>query len=122
MIRNKKIIVLITSLLLIGIIAFLLCLGNKKGKNLNNNILIDNNQINDNIQVEKVSTYNNPIVPEGFKKVETDFASWKLESGIPKGWNKGLVIEDDIGNQFVWVPVNLENVVYYPEVEKKFRY
>lgn len=49
--------------------------------------------------------YNNPLVPKGFKEVETEEASWKLENGVPKGWNNGLVIEDDIGNQFVWVPV-----------------
>lgn len=55
--------------------------------------------------IDQISTYNNPIVPGGFKKVETDSASWDLETGIPKGWNNGLVIEDEIGNQFVWVPV-----------------
>ena len=53
---------------------------------------------------EAISTYNNPIIPNGFKKVETESASWELENGIPKGWNNGLVIEDEIGNQFVWVP------------------
>ncbi len=42
-------------------------------------------------------------MPEGFKKVETDTASWEIENGVPKGWNNGLVIEDEIGNQFVWV-------------------
>jgi len=57
------------------------------------------------IELKRISTYNNPIVPEGFKKVETETASWELEDDIPKGWNNGLVIEDEIGNQFVWVPV-----------------
>lgn len=57
-------------------------------------------------RLTKKSFYNNPIVPEGFKKVETDTASWELENGIPKGWNSGLVIEDEIGNQFVWVPIS----------------
>ncbi len=34
-------------------------------------------------------SYNNPIVPEGFKKVESALASWKLdEDGKPLGWNK----------------------------------
>ena len=60
-----------------------------------------------------ISTYNNPIVPKGFKKIETSSASWDLENGIPKGWNNGLVIEDEIGNQFVWVPVNIEDEEYY---------
>ena len=55
----------------------------------------------------KRSTFDNPIIPKGFKKVETQYASWEIENGIPKGWNDGLVIEDLNGNQFVWVPVNL---------------
>jgi len=57
-------------------------------------------------KVQKISFYNNPIIPEGFTKVETQTASWELEGDIPKGWNSGLVIEDEIGNQFVWVPIN----------------
>ena len=55
--------------------------------------------------VEKISSYDNPIVPEGFKKIETDTASWNLVDGRPEGWNNGLVIEDEQGNQFVWVPI-----------------
>lgn len=58
-------------------------------------------------KISKKSSYNNPIVPEGFKKIETDTASWELENGIPKGWDSGLVIEDDIGNQFVWIPCRI---------------
>ncbi len=59
------------------------------------------------VEIVKVSEYYNPIVPEGFKKVETDTASWDLdENGNPKGWNNGLVIEDKDGNQFVWFPYN----------------
>lgn len=53
-----------------------------------------------------ISSYNNPIVPEGFKTIETETASWELKDNVPKGWNNGLVIEDQKGNQFVWVPVN----------------
>lgn len=57
------------------------------------------------------STYDNPKIPEGFKCIETDIASWILdENGKPKGWNKGLVIEDDIGNQFVWIPVKTTEI------------
>ena len=55
---------------------------------------------------ERISKYNNPIVPNGFNKLETDVASWDIdESGVPKGWNNGLIIQDNIGNEFVWVPV-----------------
>ena len=123
--NKKKVVILIIGLLLIGIIVSFLYFGNKKSEEPNNNTLIDNNlQTNDNIQIEKISTYNNPIVPEGFKKVETDFASWKLENGVPKGWNKGLVIEDNIGNQFVWVPIDLENLhydSYYLSVREQYK-
>ena len=63
------------------------------------------------------SKFNNPLVPEGFKKVETNSASWELDTeGNPKGWNNGLVIEDEKGNQFVWIPCTLtgyNNTVQY---------
>ncbi len=58
-------------------------------------------------------TYYNPVVPVGFKAVNTENASWKVvedkELGkVVQGWNSGLVIEDKDGNQFVWVPAKLE--------------
>lgn len=62
---------------------------------------------------KKISEYNNPIIPSGFEKIETENASWELnEDGIPTGCNNGLVIEDENGNQFVWVPVDGNNVSY----------
>lgn len=61
---------------------------------------------------EIISTYNNPIVPEGFKAVDTENAKWLKENEIVRDWNKGLVIEDSIGNQFVWIPVNTEDLEY----------
>lgn len=66
-----------------------------------------NNKIKDETEkIYRVSNYNNPIVPNGFKKVETEKASWEVnEKGEINGWNNGLVIEDELGNQFVWVPV-----------------
>ena len=65
-----------------------------------------NNNASVNVNNKIKSYYNNPIIPEGFSKLETSTASWQLnESGIPKGWNNGLVIQDNIGNEFVWVPV-----------------
>ena len=58
---------------------------------------------------KKKGKYNNPVIPDGFKKIENDTASWELdEQGNPKGWNNGLVIEDNIGNQFVWIPYSSE--------------
>ena len=54
--------------------------------------------------------YFNPVIPVGFKAINTEEASW--EGVMPKDWNKGLVIEDKYGNQFVWVPVDGEKVKY----------
>ncbi len=70
--------------------------------------IVYSTKVKEEIQIKKISSYNNPIIPKGFKKVETDSASWELNEGIPIGWNDGLVIEDEEGNQFVWVPVNIE--------------
>ncbi|MDD2376827.1 MAG: hypothetical protein PHD15_05235 [Clostridia bacterium] len=53
----------------------------------------------------EVATYQNPIVPTGFKAIN-DGTVW------PTDWNTGLVIEDSSGNQFVWVPVNGTDVSY----------
>ena len=50
-------------------------------------------------------SYSNPIIPKGFKAVN-DGAVW------PTDWDKGLVIEDSSGNQFVWVPVDGIKVPY----------
>ncbi len=49
--------------------------------------------------------HNNPIIPKGFKAIN-DGTKW------PTDWNKGLVIEDVNGNQFVWVPVDGNNITY----------
>ncbi len=50
-------------------------------------------------------SYSNPIIPKGFKAIN-DGTKW------PTDWNNGLVIEDINGNQFVWVPVNGDTVIY----------
>ena len=54
-------------------------------------------------------TYNNPIIPKGFAPIGnaqdstiTEGAEW----GNENGYQYGLVIEDESGNQFVWVPVD----------------
>lgn len=68
----------------------------------------------------KAYSYRNPVIPEGFAAIETEDATWKLDSeGNPSGWNKGLVISDavdnngnSIGNEFVWIAVDNENVSY----------
>ena len=100
---KKYIITIICVILLLSIIILTILLTKNKE---------NDKQVNNIDTIKQISQYNNPIIPEGFKKVETDFASWNLENGIPIGWNKGLVIEDSIGNQFVWIPVNLKELHY----------
>ncbi|MDD2376756.1 MAG: hypothetical protein PHD15_04235 [Clostridia bacterium] len=65
-----------------------------------NVIAIENTTVNG-----EVATYQNPIVPKGFKAIN-DGTVW------PTDWNEGLVIEDVSGNQFVWVPVDGTDVTY----------
>ena len=45
----------------------------------------------------------NPVIPAGFTAINVTGASWEAESG-PEVDN-GLVIRDELGNEFVWVPV-----------------
>ena len=64
----------------------------------------------------EIPSYKNPIIPQGFKAVDTTTgdntisseAMWKSEDG----YKYGLVIEDDSKNQFVWVPcvINQDDV------------
>jgi len=59
-------------------------------------------------------SYKNPIIPKGFI-ASNDGAGWYYIDDAQtevKGWNDGLVIEDELGNQFVWVPVDGDNVKY----------
>ncbi|MCX8075030.1 MAG: hypothetical protein N2749_05540 [Clostridia bacterium] len=57
----------------------------------------------------QLPSYNNPVIPAGFNAVNTTDASW---NNISTDWDKGLVIQDTSGNQFVWVPVDGTNVPY----------
>lgn len=80
-----------------------------------NNIATENSSI-----TGKAYKYNNPIIPKGFKAVN-EGAEWNIEGDIVQGWNKGLVIEDEEGNQFVWVPVKDgvgQDGIYEDELEK----
>ena len=61
----------------------------------------------------KLATYNNPIIPAGFRAVDNSIdstidsnASWTTG----EGYKYGLVIQDKEGNQFVWIAVDGTNV------------
>ena len=54
----------------------------------------------------KMYSSKNPIIPAGFTPINItgdNASSWTAESGPET--DKGLVIKDDDGNEFVWVPV-----------------
>ena len=58
------------------------------------------------------ATANNPTIPAGFRPMDTDTSSWGDGTSAPSAENlaNGLVItdapEDEVGNEFVWIPVN----------------
>ena len=56
----------------------------------------------------------NPIIPAGFKPINTNTSVWGEGESAPTTSNikAGLVIEDKDGNQFVWVPVDGNQVKY----------
>lgn len=96
--RKKFIIIIFIIMVVLISVIFV----NKKSEKLMVSVQTNENQVDS-------MKYKNPIVPEGFSKVETENASWDLdENGYVKGWNDGLVIEDDKGNQFVWVPCSIK--------------
>ena len=53
------------------------------------------------------ATYANPLIPKGFKPINTTTAVW----GTADGYKNGLVIQDatsdaqTVGSEFVWIPV-----------------
>ena len=64
---------------------------------------------NTTINGEEGTSYN-PTIPEGFKPVNTETANWGDGTTAPtkEAVEAGLVIEDEEGNQFVWVPCTTE--------------
>lgn len=78
---------------------------------------------NDEKEIEVISTYNNPVIPKGFESIDTENSKWiKNEDETIQDWNKGLVIEDEIGNQFVWIPINLDNLNYHYNVSEDYKF
>ena len=53
--------------------------------------------------------YSDPVIPAGFVAINTPDASWY---NLGTDWNKGLAIQDALGNQFVWVPIVGTTVPY----------
>ena len=62
---------------------------------------------NKTINGQTTGTANNPIIPKDFYPVNTAEAKWAYDNTNNKvtDVDKGLVIMDKKGNQFVWVPV-----------------
>lgn len=117
----KKVIIIIISALIISalIVLYVYTYYNKNMEKVaiyeeEINKIYEENFINE--EDSTLYSSKSPIVPIGFKKVETELASWKEnDDGTILGWNNGLVIEDDYGNQFVWIPV--ENIEDFNKIE-----
>ena len=67
---------------------------------------------------------NNPTIPAGFRPINTQNANWGNGEQAPskEAVNNGLVIEDEEGNQFVWVPCYVDTPsvagTNYPKYEQ----
>ncbi len=78
---KRVIYIIIAIFIIVGIIKIISISTNTNLINSKNVYEVYANRLN------KKGSYDNPIIPEGFKKIETEDASWKIENGIPKGWN-----------------------------------
>ena len=60
----------------------------------------------------KRASANNPIVPEGYTPIDAGEAKWGDGSSKPaqSSVDHGLVIKDDEGNEWVWVPVSTQMI------------
>ena len=113
-VKKQVIIILVIAIILVFMAGLFYLISNKyfNKEKLEDEKENDKSSLEGNV-IETSCTYDNPIIPNGFKKVETEDASWELdENNKPKGWNEGLVIEDTDGNQFVWVPYNSKELKY----------
>ena len=55
---------------------------------------------------------NNPIIPQGYTPIDAGDAKWGNGSSAPTqdSVDHGLVIKDDAGNEWVWVPVSTQMI------------
>ncbi len=77
--------------------------GDKPGKPDENGFFTENGTIDG-----KKASENNPTIPKGFKPIPTETSSWTgKEKTAPteQDVKNGLVIQDNLGNEFVWIPV-----------------
>lgn len=91
----------IKNILIIALVTILLIVLTIITKNImkNNKFMTENRTLNG-----KKASYCNPVIPKGFR-ISKKGASWKYVDDKIEGWNDGLVIEDELENEFVWIPV-----------------
>ena len=66
----------------------------------------------------RIPSFYNPVIPKGFKAVgveQDETIDEKAKWGELNSYLNGLVIEDEKGNQFVWVPV--ENIELFKRTD-----
>ena len=69
----------------------------------------------------KVPCYYNPVIPKGFKAVgneEDETIDKAAKWGEENSYLNGLVIEDQKGNQFVWIPVENMDLFHTTDWQK----
>lgn len=68
-------------------------------------------KINGTINGKKASN-NNPVIPKGYTPIDAGNAIWGdgISSPAQNSVDNGLVIKDDDGNEWVWVPVDEETI------------
>lgn len=106
---NKK----IHAVILLGIIGIVVIIGTIFLILDNRNAGIPGNPDDDGFFTEestingKTGNKDNPVIPEGFRPVNTESAKWEGGANGPtaEAVSNGLVIEDKNLNQFVWIPV-----------------
>ena len=59
------------------------------------------------VEYGKNFSYSQPFIPEGFNYVEGK-------------WDSGFIIEDEKGNQFVWVPCGGDEELSVPKLQKRY--
>lgn len=112
--KKTNVFIIILLLIVLSVLCVLIYINDKENYQIDyNNVLKIGTVVTENNRTltSGKATYMNPIIPVGFKAVN-DGASWEISGDAIKGWNDGLIIEDENGSQFVWVPVDGNKVPY----------